>query len=108
MNLKKENVKVFNHTDGCDFSEVRFDYNGFHISIEITNDIVGSNPVSVFVKNEKLNDSVIIDFSIKNNQMKMQLSDPESEQTKLRSLKEWRYLEQLEKSVKFISEFFKR
>ena len=109
MNLKKENVEVLNHTDGCDYSEVRFDYNGFHISIEITNDIVGSNPVSVFVKNEKIKDAVAIDFSIKNNQMKMQISDNEqTEKTKSRSLKEWRHLEQLEKSLKVIGDFFKR
>ena len=85
------------------------DYNGFHISIEITNEPHDFVPVSVFVKKEEINDAVTVDFSIKDNQMKMKISDNEqTEHTKSRSLKEWKHLEKLEKSLKVIGDFFKR
>jgi hypothetical protein len=109
MHLKKEDIEVFNHNDGCNYSEVIFDYNGFHISIEIINESYGPNPLSVFVKNEKIDEAITANFSIINKELKIQISDIDyGKETKNRSLKEWLDLEKLQESLKFISKFLKK
>lgn len=107
MYLEPKNIEVFNHNNGDDgpnYSEVRFDYNGFHISIEITNNQNEPVPVSVFVKNEKIDEAVQVDFSIINQELKLQIRDIDyGKETKIRSLKEWLDLEKLQKSIRHIA-----
>lgn len=104
----KETIEVIHHTDEeRDVKEIRFEYNNFHVSVEIAGEGMMGYPVSVFVKNLQNDDSILIDIQ-KQKELKVSIDYiDECNPTKIRSYKEWKKLEELEKALKIIGNAFK-
>lgn len=104
----KETIEVIHDTEGGrDVKEIRFNYNNFHVNIEIGGEAMGNIPVSIFVKNLENDDSLLIDIE-KQKELKLSINYGEGMgSTEMRSYKEWKKLEQLENALKIVGKVLK-